>query len=332
MASVAQRSAWSPLPNLRTVHDEAGTKADLCDGQTGFKRREAATAATAIILAIPERPTSSADPVSERIDPVAFLARPVEGFHHPRQHFFTDRLIGRFYEDSSLDAETRKSSKCLASRLDTARSSSSSSKYNNSNSTRPNTTAGGSTAPGQFRSSNSPATTRRGKRMQENSSAQALGTFKGRGLSGGSLSSRKDQVEREILEQKALIDKLEGRMAALSSRGRRKRADSGHIVEDIDSKIAVRGSTALGQEEDALKGRGDDRHRATSDSHRTKPSGSVEGLGGSEDKDAVKVMKEEACRMKTSGRSAYADLNHVRTPYHDTAYAEQDILPCMSSQ
>lgn len=187
----------------------------------------------------PHTPTSS-DPASERVDPVALLSRPVDGFHHPRQHYFTDRLIGRFYEDSSLDAETRKTSKCLAGRLGTAGSSTTT-----GISTRPNTTTSNATTCPPLRSSHSPAVgSRRGKRMHASSSTRSLGRERTATLPGGvagtgnGLSGRKEQVEKEIMEQKALIEKLEGKMASLSSRGR--------LPESGDPG---RGSTAPRQEE-----------------------------------------------------------------------------------
>lgn len=168
-------------------------------------------------LALPQTPTSSSEPAPEHVCPVARLAIHVDGFYYPRKHIFTDRLVGRFYEDSSLDAETRKTSKCLAGRLGT----------NNSNhTTRPNTTAGNLKTTPHWRSSSSPTSGRYNKvtAVEGSSSAEDLACLKGRGtrqqpggVMGIGLSARKEQVEREIMEQKALIEKLEGRMASMSS-------------------------------------------------------------------------------------------------------------------
>lgn len=166
-------------------------------------------------------PTSSADPASERIDPLLLLSRPVEGFNHPRQHVFTDRLLGRFYEDSSLDAETRKTSKCLAGRLGTAGSHAT---------TRPSTTA---TANSHFRPSRSPTTRRGGKRMHGSASARAVGSSR---EPGAGLAGRKEQIQKEILEQKALIERLEGRVASLSGRGRRSSAPRGSSAPSQDNR------------------------------------------------------------------------------------------------
>ena len=202
-----------------------------------------------------QTPTSSTDPASERVDPVVLLSRPVEGFNHPRQHLFTDRLLGRFYEDSSLDAETRKNSKCLAGRLGTAGSSPT---------TRPTTTA--TTTSSHLRSSRSPTTTRRGgKRMRGSASAGALG---GTRESGG-LAERKAQVQKEILEQKALIEKLEGRVASLSGRGGR--------------SAAPRGSSAPLQEE---RDSGDiRRHQDADDRPTTTPEPDSEAARGGRDEE-----------------------------------------------
>lgn len=213
-SAVQQHSLLSPLPELSSLKsggnhcDTHGGGLDAGDSVCGV-----------------QTPTSSADPASERTDPVLLLSRPVEGFNHPRQHLFTDRLLGRFFEDSSLDAETRKTSKCLAGRLGTAGSHAA---------TRPSTTA---TAAPHLRSSHSPTATRRGrKRMQGSASARALG--RSREAAGGGLAARKEQVEKEIQEQRALIEKLEGRVASLSGRGRRSsrpRASSGSPAsEDRD--------------------------------------------------------------------------------------------------
>lgn len=48
--------------------------------------------------------------------------------------------------------------------------------------------------------------------MHGNASARAVGREPG----VGGLAGRKEQVQKEILEQKALIEKLEGRVASLS--------------------------------------------------------------------------------------------------------------------
>lgn len=230
MASAVHHSSVLPcLPDLGTL-----TSINNC--------HEGGRVASDEALVAPPTPCSSADPASEGIDSVTLLSRPVKGFHHPRQHLFTDRLVGRFYVDSSLDAQTRKTSKCLAGRLGTAGSS---------NTTRPSTTAGGPVALQQFRSSHSPATTRRGKRMHASTSAGSLGSSNAGGVrqhSSGAmvmgLADRKEQIEKEIQEQKALIKKLEGRMASLSSRGGQK-AGSSHVV-DVPGG---RGSTAPLQDE-----------------------------------------------------------------------------------
>lgn len=200
MASAVQHSLLSPLPGLGTLKSR--------NSSDGYGENSVGDPTLGV-----ETPTSSADPASERIDPVLLLSRPVEGFNHPRQHLFTDRLLGRFYEDSSLDAETRKTSKCLAGRLGTAGSNTT---------TRPSTTA---TTASHLRSSHSPTTTRRGgKRMHGSASARAVGREPG----GGGLAGRKEQVQKEILEQKALIEKLEGRVASLSGgRGARNAASHG---------------------------------------------------------------------------------------------------------
>lgn len=202
-----------------------------------------------------QTPASSADPTSDRIDPVILLSRPVEGFNHPRQHVFTDRLLGRFYEDSSLDAETRKTSKCLAGRLGTAGSHSN---------TRPSTTA---TTNSHLRPSRSPTTTRRGgKRMQGSASARALGSSR---EPAGGLAGRKEQIQEEILEQKALIERLEGRVASLSVRGRR--------------SSTLRGSSAPPQEDRQSGASG--RKQDNDDRPTTTPqpeSGAVQGKRGVE--------------------------------------------------
>eukprot|EP00903_Cladosiphon_okamuranus_P009257 g8833.t1 len=190
---LAENTLVSPLPGLGKL------KSGNSDAYSGLPGGDPTPGS--------QTPTSSADPASERIDPVLLLSRPVEGFNHPRQHVFTDRLLGRFYEDSSLDAETRKTSKCLAGRLGTAGSHTSN---------RPSTTA---TTNSHFRPSRSPTTTRRGgKRMRGSASARALGSSR---EPGAGLAGRKEQIQNEILEQKALIERLEGRVASLSCRGRR---------------------------------------------------------------------------------------------------------------
>ncbi|CAM9127400.1 unnamed protein product [Scytosiphon promiscuus] len=69
--------------------------------------------------------------------------------------------------------------------------------------------------------------------MQGSASARALGSS--REPAGGGLAARKEQVQKEILEQKALIEKLEGRVASLSGRGRRStgtRVSSGSPLSD----------------------------------------------------------------------------------------------------
>lgn len=200
MASAVQHSQLSLLPGLGSLKSRDNNCDAYGENSVGDPIPDVQT------------PTSSADPASERIDPVLLLSRPVEGFNHPRQHLFTDRLLGRFYEDSSLDAETRKTSKCLAGRLGTAGS--------NTN-TRPGTTA---TTASHLRSSHSPTTIRRGgKRMHGSASARAVGREPG----GAGLAGRKEQVQKEILEQKALIERLEGRVASLSGRGARNAASRG---------------------------------------------------------------------------------------------------------
>lgn len=245
MASVVQHSLLCPLPGLGTLKSRSSN----CDAFGEYSVGDIPGVQT---------PTSSADPGSERIDPVLLLSRPVEGFNHPRQHLFTDRLLGRFYEDSSLDAETRKTSKCLAGRLGTAGSTAT---------TRPGTTA---TAASHLRSSHSPTTTRRsGKRMHGSASARAIG----RETVGAGLAWRKEQVQKEILEQKALIEKLEGRVASLSGRGAR--------------NAASRRSSALSEEDwgrdTSRRQEGTDNRPATtpeSESMEMQPgSGDVENLG-----------------------------------------------------
>lgn len=190
---------------------------------------------TSIDVNLPPTPCSSSDREPQQsgrdslVDPVALLTRPVEGFHYPRQHLFTDRLVGRFFEDGSLDAETRKISKCLAGRLGTARTGGSS--------TRPGAaTSVAALSHSQPYSHNIPLEdtfggTGHAKRIHGGSSASSLGNRGNCGSKGQratrpqkagctGLSARKEQVEKEIMEQKALIEKLEGRMASLSSRGR----------------------------------------------------------------------------------------------------------------
>lgn len=224
---------------------------------------------------LPYTPTSS-DPASERVDPVALLSRPVDGFHHPRQHFFTDRLIGRFYEDGSLDAETRKTSKCLAGRLGTAGSSTA------GISTRPNTTTSNTTCP-PCRSPHSPAVgSRRSKRMHASASARSLGREGAATLPGGvagmgtGLSGRKEQVEKEIMAQKALIERLEGKMASLSSGGRR-----------TESGDTGRGSTAPHQEEV-----GGDFHREPNDNVDDRPATTPEPERGG---DQAGDQRDQSC-------------------------------------
>lgn len=211
---LVENTLVSPLPGLGTL------KSGHSDAYGGLPVGEPNPAGS-------QTPTSSADPASERIDPVLLLSRPVEGFNHPRQHVFTDRLLGRFYEDSSLDAETRKTSKCLAGRLGTAGSHST---------TRPSTSA---TTNSHFRPSRSPTTTRRGgKRMHGSTSARALGSSR---EPGAGLAGRKEQIQKEILEQKALIERLEGRVASLSGRGRRSSAPRGSSAPPQEGRQSVAG-------------------------------------------------------------------------------------------
>ncbi|CAM9467007.1 unnamed protein product, partial [Laminaria digitata] len=64
---------------------------------------------------------------------------------------------------------------------------------------------------------------------------------------GTALSGRKEQVQKEIMEQKALIEKLEGKMASLSSRGgRSSKSDGVGVVHAADA----RRSTAAQNQED----------------------------------------------------------------------------------
>lgn len=206
---------------------------------------------TPVNEALPQTPCVSSEPEasSNRIDPVALLSHPADGFHHPRQHLFTDRLVGRFYEDSSLDAETRKTTKCLAGRLGTA----------GAGSTRPSTTRGDAGLSPVFRSPSPTAedfgcTRSSFRRMQGSTSIPSLngGGGGGSGDGGGSkgvrsraagtnLSGRKGQVEKEILEQKALIEKLEGKMASLSSHGR----EVGRKNNAHGTAVGARGCTTL---------------------------------------------------------------------------------------
>lgn len=195
---------------------------------------------------------SNHDKNNDTIDPVVLLTRPVEGFHHPRQHVFTDRLVGRFFEDCSLDAETRKTNKGLAGRLGTATTAGS------SNSTRPGTSTSGAAAPHiqshsySVSAGDSFGSGRGSRRIHKSHSTSSLGNGGVRnscrghspgkkraqrvGVSGGTgLSARKEQVEREIMEQKALIEKLEGRMASLSSsRGHRVGEDKVRRKRSVD--------------------------------------------------------------------------------------------------
>lgn len=208
---LVENTLFSPLPGLGTLKNINSRNIDAYGGLSVGEPTPG-----------PQTPTSSADPTSERIDPVLLLSRPVEGFNHPRQHVFTDRLLGRFYEDSSLDAETRKTSKCLAGRLGTAGSHST---------TRPSTTA---TPSSRLRPSRSPTTTRRGgQRMHGSSSARALGSSR---EPRGGLAGRKEQIQKEISEQKALIQRLEGRVASLSGRGRRSSAPRGSSAPSQEDK------------------------------------------------------------------------------------------------
>ncbi|CAM9149421.1 unnamed protein product [Hapterophycus canaliculatus] len=78
--------------------------------------------------------------------------------------------------------------------------------------------------------------------MQGSASARALGSS--RESAGGGLAARKEQVQKEIQEQRALIEKLEGRVASLSGRERRytrPRASSGSPASKDGDRDACRG-------------------------------------------------------------------------------------------
>lgn len=159
--------------------------------------------------AIPKTSCAS-EPESGHVDPIVMLSRPVEGFHHPRQHFFTDRLIGRFYEDSSLDAETRKTHKCLAGRAGSTSKSAG----------HPAHTAKGTTSP---HSSSHPVVACSGRsrtRLQGNSSVgSSLAGGRGQRVRASKpFSSKREQLEKEIEEEQIQIKKLEEKLASLGSR------------------------------------------------------------------------------------------------------------------
>lgn len=168
----------------------------------------------------PETLTSSEN-ATERLDSVALLSRPVKGYHHPRHHLFTDRLIGRFFEDCSLEAETRKKNKNLARRLSIAQGGSRG---------RLSTASSTSKTFSRLQSSQS-SRNRCAKRVQHSLSDHALSDE--RQTMGVRISASRKQVEKEIMEQKALIEKLEGQMASLSSRVGRARRN-----ENIDTPAA----------------------------------------------------------------------------------------------
>ena len=243
MASAVQQYVLSPLPELSAlksnVFEEVQAGRDGLRGGGGSGSRDRDRDRGTLLAATIQTPTSSSDQNSERRDdPVALLSHPVEGFHHPRQHLFTDRLVGRFYEDTSLDAETRKSSKCLAGRLGTAGSNAT---------TRPSTTAGGAGPLLRSRSSHPPTAARCGRRVLGSSASahsQGIlskgggGRLQGGGGVGTTLSDRKEQVQKEIMEQKALIEKLEGKMASLSSRGGLSSKSDG-VVHAADARLTT---------------------------------------------------------------------------------------------
>lgn len=268
----------SPLLDLATIKDTPEAPYRLVGGRDA--------------LPVSQTPTSS-DPTSERADPVTLLSLPVEGFHHPRQHVFTDKLVGRFYEDSSLDAETRKTSKCLAGRLGCG------------NTARPRTTAGSSAAVPPLRHLHSPAGTGRGKCINASASSPTLGTATGgraarqqqRGAKGRGLSGKKEQVQKEIKEQKALIEKLEGRMASLSGYGGRG-ADGCHKT----GATAERGSTAPRQGEGDADRDDVDRRPATMPG----PGHAGQERGGDyvdeENNSAAEVREGPSCRGSTMCR------------------------------
>lgn len=204
--------------------------------------------------------SGSSGPESERIDPVGLLSRPVEGFHHPRQHIFTDRLIGRFFEDTSLDAETRKLNKGLAGCLGNTGGG-------GGGSTRPGLTATSGAVTPLFRLHAAvvhSSSDDRGRRMQGSASTSSLRTSGGgstkvlstaRSQRGGGtgLSARKEHIEKEIVEQKALIEELEGRMASLS-RGKatdrsntRKKGTNGEGPRGTKENVSLREDEGMGK-------------------------------------------------------------------------------------
>lgn len=206
-----------PLPDLGSInsniighHDELVNKTSF-DG-TPLLGNDSAVA--------PETPTSSEN-ATKRLDSVALLSRPVKGYHHPRHHLFTDRLIGRFFEDCSLEAETRKKNKTFAGRLSISQ---------NGSRGRPSTTSSTSKT---FPHLPSPHSSRRkcGKRVHLSLSDHALSDE--RQTMRLRISASREQVENEIMEQKALIEKLEGQMASLSSRVGRARHS-----ENVDAPAA----------------------------------------------------------------------------------------------
>lgn len=204
---------------------------------------------------VPQTPNSS-EPENSLINSVALLSRPIEGFHYPRQHLFTDGLVGRFYEDSSLDAEIRKANKSLAGRLGNARCD-----------TRPSLIKDIMILP---HSSNHPL-----PRDSHSTKKQAQECFvippedskSGRAHAAGSmLSSRKEHIEKEIMEQKALIQELEEKMALLGSHGRMKST----------TETSARGSMRVQETSHSLEGVGVDEKMSTSQQPCSKKEG-VEG-------------------------------------------------------
>lgn len=168
----------------------------------------------------PETPTLPEN-ATEHLDSVMLLSRPVKGYHHPRHHLFTDRLIGRFFEDCSLDAETRKKNKSSARHLSIAQSGSRG---------RLSTTSSTSKTFPHLQSSQS-SRNRCGKRIHLSLSDHDLSDE--RQTMGVRISTSRKQVEKEIMEQKALIEKLEEQMASLSSRVGRAKSN-----ENIDNRAA----------------------------------------------------------------------------------------------
>lgn len=165
------------------------------------------------LVDVAPRTPNASESESIRGDSVVSLSRPVDGFHHPRNHVFTDSLVGRFYADSSLDAETRKTNKCLAGRLRTARSGTPPSSIVARGFTLPNNQNHKSP---HFRSSGRDA--RYPRRSKPNSST---GHGKGQSESTSTATlSKRQQIEKEIAEQKVLMKKLRGRMTSLISHER----------------------------------------------------------------------------------------------------------------